>query len=181
MKDKKEFIGSRTYANLHAAFAGETQARSKYNYFGSQAKKEGYEQIAAIFNETADNEKEHAKIWFKLIGGIGDTPANLKNAAEGENYEWTDMYKGFAETAHEEGFEDIAALFERVAQVEKEHEQRYLDLLNNYNEEKVFKREEQTVWVCRNCGYVYYGPEAPNVCPLCDHPRAYFQLYIKTY
>lgn len=177
----KELKGSKTEANLHAAFAGETQARTKYNYYGSQAKKEGFEQIAAIFNETADNEKEHAKIWFKLLKGIGDTPANLKDAAEGENYEWTEMYRGFAEVAHEEGFEDIAVLFEEVAEVEKEHEERYLALLKNYNDGKVFKREEGTVWICRNCGHLHYGAEAPNVCSLCDHPRAHFQLFVKNY
>ncbi len=173
--------GSKTEANLRAAFSGESQARNKYTFFASQAKKEGFEQISAIFTETADNEKEHAKIWFKLLDGILDTPANLKNAAEGENYEWTDMYKGFAETAHEEGFEDIAALFESVAEVEKEHEARYLALLRNYREGKVFKREEGTVWICRNCGHVHYGAQAPSVCPLCDHPKAYFQLYVKNY
>jgi rubrerythrin len=176
-----ELKGSRTEANLRAAFSGESEARNKYTFFASQAKKEGYEQISAIFNETADNEKEHAKIWFKLLSGISDTQDNLVRAAEGENYEWTEMYKGFAQEAHEEGFEDIAALFERVAEVEKEHEARYLNLLENYREDKVFKREEGTVWICRNCGHLHYGAQAPQVCPLCDHPRAYFQLYVKNY
>ncbi|NLO48425.1 MAG: rubrerythrin family protein [Clostridiales bacterium] len=176
-----ELKGSKTEANLLAAFSGESQARTKYTFFASQAKKDGYEQISAIFSETADNEKEHAKIWFKLLSGIGDTEENLISAAEGENYEWTDMYKGFAEEAHREGFEDIAKLFESVAEVEKEHEERYLALLKNCRENKVFKREDNTIWICRNCGHLHYGAEAPQVCPLCDHPRAYFQLYVKSY
>lgn len=176
-----ELKGSKTEANLLAAFSGESQARTKYTFFASQAKNDGYEQISAIFSETADNEKEHAKIWFKLLSGIGDTEENLISAAEGENYEWTDMYKGFAEEAHREGFEDIAKLFESVAEVEKEHEERYLALLKNCREDKVFKREDNTIWICRNCGHLHYGAEAPQVCPLCDHPRAYFQLYVKSY
>lgn len=173
--------GSKTEANLLFAFAGESQARNKYNFFASQAKKDGYEQISAIFAETADNEKEHAKIWFKLLGGIGDTAQNLKAAAAGENEEWTQMYKDFAEVAKQEGFDDIAALFEGVGKIEKHHEERYLALLDNLEQGKVFKRDAGTVWICRNCGHIHYGSEAPDTCPVCDHPKAYFQLYIQTY
>ena len=176
-----ELKGSKTEANLLAAFAGESQARNKYTYFASQAKKEGYEQIAAIFTETADNEKEHAKIWFKKLGLLGDTAANLKSAAEGENYEWTDMYKEFAQTAREEGFDDIARLFDVVAEVEKHHEERYLELLDNVNEKKVFARDAEKIWICRNCGHIHVGDTAPISCPVCDHPQAYFQLYVKAY
>ena len=173
-----ELKGSQTEKNLMTAFAGESQARNKYTYYASKAKKDGYEQIAAIFEETANNEKEHAKIWFKLLNG-GDVPTttdNLKAAAEGENYEWTDMYKGFAETAKEEGFDHIAFLFEEVAKIEKEHEERYMKLLGNINDDLVFKtKEDETVWICRNCGHVYVGKEAPKVCPVCNHPQSYFE------
>jgi len=170
-----ELKGSRTEANLMAAFAGESQARNKYTYYESQAKKEGYEQIAAIFRETADNEKEHAKLWFKLLndGNIPNTVSNLKDAASGENYEWTNMYKEFAEVAREEGFDDIAALFDGVNQIEKEHEERYLKLLKNIEDDMVFVSEEETIWVCRNCGHVYRSKEALEVCPVCKHGKAY--------
>ena len=172
-----ELKGSKTESNLMTAFAGESQARNKYTYFASKAKKEGYEQISEIFTETANNEKEHAKMWFKLLNGgeIGTTSENLKAAAEGENYEWTEMYKEFAETAKEEVFDHIAYLFEEVAKIEKEHEQRYLKLLGNVNDNLVFKKGEEIVWVCRNCGHVYVGKEAPKVCPVCAHPQSYFE------
>ena len=178
-----ELKGSKTEENLMTAFAGESQARNKYTYFASKAKKEGYEQIAAIFEETANNEKEHAKMWFKLLNGgdIGTTSENLKAAAEGENYEWTDMYKGFAETAKEEGFDHIAYLFEEVAKIEKNHEERYMKLLGNVNDDLVFKKGEETVWICRNCGYVYVGKEAPKVCPVCSHPQSYFEKRAQNY
>lgn len=169
--------GSKTESNLMAAFSGESMARNKYTYYASQARKEGYEQIAHLFEETANNEKEHAKIWFKLLhGGIGNTDLNLKDAANGENFEWTDMYKGFAETAREEGFEQIAKLFEGVAKIEKEHEERYLKLLDNLNNEKVFKRPEEERWICSNCGHVHDGKNAPSQCPICSHPQAYFEI-----
>lgn len=170
-----ELKGSRTEANLLAAFAGESQARNKYDYAASQAKKEGYEQIASIFEETARNEKEHAKMWFKLVNGgkIGNTSENLKAAAEGENYEHTDMYKEFAQVAREEGFNDIAELFEGVGAIEKEHEERFLTLLKNLESDMVFKSEEETIWVCRNCGHVYRSKEALDVCPVCKHGKAY--------
>ena len=173
--------GSKTEANLLAAFAGESQARNKYTFFASQAKKEGYEQIASIFTETADNEKEHAKIWFKLLGGIGNTAQNLQAAAAGENEEWTQMYKEFAQVAREEGFDDIAALFEGVGKIERHHEERYLSLLHNVDNQQVFQRGEETIWICRNCGHIHYGAQAPEKCPVCDHPQAYFQLYVKAY
>ncbi len=176
-----ELKGSKTEANLWKAFAGESQARNKYTYFASVAKKEGYEQIAAIFTETAANEKEHAEIWFKELGGIGDTAQNLKAAAEGENEEWTSMYKEMAETAKEEGFDRLAFLFESVGKIEKEHEERYLTLLGNVNDHLVFQRGEETIWVCRNCGHVHVGKEAPEVCPVCAHPQAYFELKGKNY
>ncbi len=176
-----ELKGSKTEQNLRDAFAGETQARSKYDYFASAAKKAGYEQIAAIFTETANNEKEHAKIWFKLLQGIGDTVTNLKSAAEGENWEWTVMYKNFAETAREEGFDDIAVLFEKVAGIEAEHEKRYLKLLSNIQEDIVFKRDGKRFWICRNCGYIHEGDSAPEVCPVCAHPQAYFMLREENY
>ncbi len=170
-----ELKGSRTEANLLAAFAGESQARNKYDYAASQAKKEGYEQIASIFEETARNEKEHAKMWLKLVNGgkIGSTSENLKAAAEGENYEHTDMYKEFAQVAREEGFNDIADLFEGVGAIEKEHEERYLSLLKSLESDMVFKSEEETIWVCRNCGHVYRSKEALDVCPVCKHGKAY--------
>ena len=178
-----ELKGSKTEKNLMAAFAGESQARNKYTYFASKAKKDGYEQIASIFEETANNEKEHAKIWFKLLNGgdISDTKENLKAAASGEKYEWTEMYKEFAETAKEEGFEKIAYLFEEVAKIEKEHEKRYMTLLGNINDDMVFKKGEETVWICRNCGHVYVGDEAPKVCPVCNHPQSYFEKKSENY
>ena len=174
--------GTKTEANLQTAFAGESQARNKYTFYASKAKKEGYEQIAALFQETADNEKEHAKMWFKLLhDGIGTTAENLKDAAAGENYEWTDMYATFAKEAKEDGFDHIAKLFEMVGAVEKEHEARYLDLLKNVEENKVFCKEGQVVWVCRNCGHIHVGEKAPEVCPVCAHPQAYFQILAKNY
>ncbi len=178
-----ELKESKTYENLMTAFAGESQARNKYTYFASKAKKEGYEQIASIFEETANNEKEHAKMWFKLLNGgeIGTTSENLKAAAEGENYEWTEMYTEFAKTAKEEGFDHIAYLFEEVAKIEKNHEDRYMTLLGNVNNDLVFKKGEETVWICRNCGYVYTGKEAPKVCPVCSHPQSYFELRSQNY
>ncbi|MBQ2946267.1 MAG: rubrerythrin family protein [Bacilli bacterium] len=178
-----ELKGSKTEQNLMAAFAGESQARNKYSYFASKAKKDGYEQIAAIFEETANNEKEHAKMWFKLLegGSVKSTPENLKAAAEGENYEWTDMYAGFAETAKEEGFDHIAFLFSEVAKIEKEHEERYKKLLNNIEDELVFSNDGDTIWVCRNCGHVVVGNKAPKVCPVCEHPQSYFERKANNY
>ena len=178
-----ELKGSKTEMNLLAAFAGESQARNKYTYFASKAKKEGYEQIAAIFEETANNEKEHAKIWFKLLNGgaVGSTIENLKAAAEGENYEWTDMYAEFAKTAKEEGFDHIAFLFEEVGKIEKEHEERYLKLLGNINDNLVFQKGEETVWICRNCGHIYKGDKAPEECPVCAHPQSYFEVRKENY
>lgn len=180
MKDSK---GTKTEANLMAAFAGESQARNKYTYYASKAKKDGYEQIAELFTETANNEKEHAKIWFKLLhdGNVPDTIANLKDAAEGENYEWTDMYKSFAEDAKAEGFDHIAFLFEQVALIEKEHEERYRKLLANIEEGIVFSRDGDMVWICRNCGHIHVGKNAPEVCPVCAHPKSYFELREKNY
>lgn len=175
--------GTKTEQNLWTAFAGESQARNKYTYYASQAKKDGYEQIAAIFEETANNEKEHAKIWFKLLHG-GKLPAtleNLKDAAAGENYEWTDMYNEFAKVAREEGLNEIADLFDGVAKIEKEHEERYLKLLSNIEDKIVFKRGDEVVWVCRNCGHIHVGTDAPDVCPVCDHAQAYMQLECKNY
>ena len=177
----KNLKGTRTEANLQAAFAGESQARNKYTYFASKAKKDGYEQIAALFQETADNEKEHAKIWFKLLDGIGTTQENLLHAAEGENYEWTDMYATFAKEAREEGFDEIAGLFEGVAKIEKEHEERYLKLLENVKDGLVFSRDGDSVWKCRNCGHIVVGKQAPQVCPVCSHPQAYFELRAQNY
>ena len=176
-----ELKGSQTEKNLWAAFAGESQARNKYTYFASKAKKEGYVQISNIFTETADNEKEHAKIWFKLVEGIGDTPANLKAAAAGEHDEWTSMYPGFAKTAKEEGFDESAALVEAVAKIEKEHEERYKLLLLNTEQDKVFKKGEKILWQCLNCGYICEGDTAPQVCPVCAHPQAYFQQVARNY
>ena len=174
--------GTKTEANLMAAFSGESQARNKYTYYASQAKKDGYVQISQIFETTAGNEKEHAKMWFKIVnGGIKDTLTNLKDAAAGEHYEWTDMYKNFAEEAHAEGFHEIAALFEKVADIERHHEERYLQLAKNMEEGKVFKREEKVYWICTNCGHIYEGPEAPKVCPVCAHPQAYFELLCENY
>ncbi len=178
-----ELKGTKTEQNLMTAFAGESQARNKYTYFASKAKKEGYEQIAAIFQETADNEKEHAKMWFKLLNGgeIGTTAENLKAAADGENYEWTDMYAEFAKTAKEEGFDRIAYLFEEVAKIEKEHEERYLKLLENVKDGKVFEAGEVKIWKCRNCGHIVVGTKAPEVCPVCAHPKAYFEIKAENY
>ena len=178
-----ELKGSKTEANLMAAFAGESQARNKYTYYASKAKKEGYEQIAAIFQETADNEKEHAKMWFKLLQGgqIKSTAENLKDAAAGENYEWTDMYAGFAKVAKEEGFDRIAYLFEEVGKIEKEHEARYLKLLDNVENELVFSKDGDRIWKCRNCGHICIGKEAPKVCPVCEHPQSFFEIKAENY
>lgn len=175
--------GTKTEANLLAAFAGESEARNKYTYFASKAKKDGYVQIAALFEETANNEKEHAKMWFKELHGgkVPDTLTNLKDAASGENYEWTEMYKEFAETAKEEGFDRIAKLFEEVGKIEKHHEERYMKLVGNINDDLVFKRGEETVWICRNCGYVYVGENAPTVCPVCAHPQSFMELKAENY
>jgi rubrerythrin len=178
-----ELKGSKTEANLREAFSGESQARTRYTFFASQAKKQGYEQIAAIFQETADNEKEHAKLWYKYLNGgaVGTTEENLEIAANGEHYEWSDMYKHMAETAEEEGFLEIAKTMRLVASVEKRHEERYLKLLKNVQDNLVFRCEETTVWVCRNCGFVYIGKEAPEVCPTCRHPQAYFERRAENY
>ena len=178
-----ELKGSKTEQNLMTAFAGESQATNKYTYWASKAKKEAFEQIAAIFTETAGNEREHAKLWFKLLegGAIKSTEENLKAAAEGENYEWTDMYATMANEAKEEGFDHIAFLFEGVAAIEKRHEGRYKALLANVKEENVFKKEAPQMWICRNCGHVHYGEEAPEVCPVCAHPRAYFEILKENY
>ena len=173
--------GRRTERNRWAAFAGESQARNKYTYFASKAKKDGFVQIANLFLETADNEKEHAKIWFKLLGGIGSTEENLLAAAEGENQEWTDMYVQFAREAREEGFEDIAALFEGVAAIEKEHEERYRKLLSNVKDGLVFSKDGEKIWQCSNCGHIVVGKEAPEICPVCAHPQAYFQIRAENY
>ncbi len=176
-----ELKGSKTEKNLMKAFAGESEARNKYTYYASAAKKEGYEQIAAYFAETAENEKEHAKMWFKLIHGIHTTKENLADAAEGERYEWTSMYKRFAKQARAEGFDKIAEMFEGVAKVERDHQKRYNALLKNLEEGKVFKRDREIVWVCRNCGYRVKALEAPIVCPVCSHPQAYFEMESKNY
>jgi len=171
-----ELKGSKTEANLKAAFSGESEARNKYTYYASVAKKEGYEQISAIFLETAENEKEHAKLHYKYLNGIGDTITNLKDAAAGENYEWTDMYATFAKEAEEEGFKDIAATFRGIGEIEKKHEERYNKLLQNINEDEVFKKGSIVIWKCRNCGHIHVAVEAPNVCPVCLHPKAYFEI-----
>ena len=177
-----KYAGTQTEKNLEAAFAGESQARNKYTYFASKAKKDGYEQIAALFQKTADNEKEHAKMWYKeLHGGIASTPANLLDAAEGENYEWTDMYDGFAKTADEEGFHELAEKFRLVAAIEKHHEDRYRALLKNIEMNEVFKKSEVKIWECRNCGHIVIGMEAPEVCPTCDHPKSYFEVHAENY
>ena len=172
-----KYAGTQTEKNLAAAFAGESEARNKYTYFASKAKKEGYEQIAALFLETADNEKEHAKLWFKELEGIGDTAQNLAAAAAGENYEWTDMYDGFAKTADEEGFHELAAKFRGVAAIEKRHEERYRALLKNVETAQVFERSEVKVWECRNCGHIVVGTKAPEICPVCAHSQAYFEIH----
>ena len=178
-----ELKGSKTEQNLMTAFAGESQARNKYTYFASKAKKDGYEQIAAIFEETANNEKEHAKLWFKELhgGDIPDTMTNLEDAAAGENYEWTDMYANFAKVAEEEGFSDIAFKFRSVADIEKRHEERYLALLKNIKENRVFEKGEEQFWICRNCGHIVVGKEAPKVCPVCSHPQSFFELRKENY
>ena len=178
-----ELKGSKTEKNLMTAFAGESQARNKYTYYASKAKKDGYEQIAAIFEETANNEKEHAKMWFKELhnGEIPETITNLKDAAAGENYEWTDMYKEFAETAEEEGFKEIARLFKAVGEIEKHHEERYLKLVDNIENNLVFQKGEEKIWICRNCGHVYKGKEALEVCPVCKHPKSYMEVKAENY
>ena len=173
--------GTKTEKNLMDAFSGESQARNKYTYFASVAKKEGYVQMSRLFEETAGNEKEHAKIWFKLLGGIGDTQSNLMEAAGGEHYEWTEMYPNMAKDAKEEGFDDIAALFEQVAAIEKEHEERYNTLLKNMQDAKVFKKDNEVEWICSNCGHIHVGTDAPQLCPVCAHPRAHFELRSKNY
>jgi rubrerythrin len=176
-----ELKGSKTAANLLAAFAGESQARNKYTFFASKARKDGYEQIASLFEETANQEKEHAKIWFKLVDGVGDTAANLKEAADGEHYEWTDMYAGFAKTAKEEGFERIAYLFEQVGAIEKTHEERYRKLLSNVEKGLVFSKDQDAIWQCANCGHIVVGKKAPAACPVCAHPQSYFQVKAENY
>ena len=176
------YSGTQTEKNLMAAFSGESEARNKYTYFASKAKKDGYEQIAALFLKTADNEKEHAKMWFKeLNGGIGSTAENLLAAAQGENYEWTDMYDGFAKTAEEEGFHDLARKFRLVAAIEKHHEERYRAVLHNVETAQVFAKSEVKVWECRNCGHIVVGTQAPEVCPTCDHPQSYFEIHAENY
>lgn len=181
MAKATKYSGTQTEKNLEAAFAGESQARNKYIYFASVAKKQGFEQIANLFLKTADNEKEHAKMWFKELNGIGDTAENLLAAAEGENYEWTDMYEDFAKTAEEEGFTELAHKFRLVAAIEKHHEERYRALLRNVETAEVFKRSEIKVWECRNCGHIVVGKEAPEVCPVCNHPQSYFEIHAENY
>ena len=181
MAKTTKYSGSQTEKNLEAAFAGESQARNKYTYFASVAKKQGFEQIADLFLKTADNEKEHAKMWFKELNGIGDTAENLLAAAEGENYEWTDMYEDFAKTAEEEGFTELAHKFRLVAAIEKHHEERYRALLRNVETAEVFKRSEIKVWECRNCGHIVVGKEAPEVCPVCNHPQSYFEIHAENH
>ncbi len=176
-----KYKGTQTEKNLMAAFSGESEARNKYTYFASVAKKAGYEQIAALFLKTADNEKEHAKLWFKELEGIGNTAENLASAAAGENYEWTDMYAGFAKTAEEEGFHDLARKFKLVAAIEKHHEERYRALLHNVETAEVFKKSEVKVWECRNCGHIVVGTEAPEICPTCAHPQSYFEIHAENY
>ena len=181
--DYDKLKGTQTEKNLMEAFAGESQARNKYSYFASKAKKDGYEQIAAIFEETANNEKEHAKLWFKYLnhGEVSSTEENLKAAADGENYEWTDMYDGFAKTAEEEGFKELAAKFRMVAAIEKHHEERYRQLLKNVNDEVVFSKDEEKIWICRNCGHIVIGKSAPGVCPVCNHPQSFFEVKAENY
>lgn len=181
MAKTTKYSGTQTEKNLEAAFAGESQARNKYTYFASVAKKQGFEQIADLFLKTANNEKEHAKMWFKELNGIGDTAENLLSAAEGENYEWTDMYEDFAKTAEEEGFTELAHKFRLVAAIEKHHEERYRALLRNVETAEVFKRSEIKVWECRNCGHIVVGKEAPEVCPVCNHPQSYFEIHAENY
>ena len=181
MSEQNKYSGTKTEQNLRAAFSGESEARNKYTFFASKAKKEGYEQIAALFLKTADNEKEHAKLWFKELNGIGDTAENLLDAAEGENYEWTDMYDGFAKTADEEGFHELAQRFRLVAAIEKHHEERYRALLRNVETAQVFAKSEVKVWECRNCGHIVVGEKAPEVCPACRHPQSYFEIHAENY
>lgn len=181
VKKANPYAGTQTEKNLEAAFAGESQARNKYTYFASKAKKEGFEQISALFLKTADNEKEHAKLWFKELNGIGSTAENLGAAADGENYEWTDMYEGFAKTAEEEGFTELAAKFRAVAAIEKHHEERYRALLHNVEAQEVFEKSEVKVWECRNCGHIVVGTKAPEICPVCAHPQAYFEINAENY
>ena len=178
---KNKYAGTQTEKNLEAAFAGESMARNKYTYFASKAKKEGFEQIADLFLKTADNEKEHAKLWFKELAGIGDTAENLGAAADGENFEWTDMYEGFAKTAEAEGFPELAAKFRGVAAIERRHEERYRALLRNIETQEVFKKSSVKVWECRNCGHIVVGEKAPEVCPVCAHPQAYFEITAENY
>lgn len=181
MAKTNPYAGTQTEKNLMAAFAGESEARNKYTYFASKAKKEGFEQISALFLKTAENEKEHAKLWFKELQGIGDTAENLAAAAEGENYEWTDMYAGFAKTADEEGFHELAEKFRRVAAIERHHEERYRALLKNVETKQVFEKSEFKVWECRNCGHIVVGTKAPEICPVCAHPQAYFEVHAENY
>ena len=181
MSKKNPYAGTQTEKNLQAAFAGESQARNKYTYFASKAKKEGFEQIAALFLKTADNEKEHAKMWFKELEGIGSTAENLADAANGENYEWTDMYAGFADTAEAEGFPELAAKFRAVAAIEKHHEERYRALLQNVETAQVFEKSEVKVWECRICGHIVVGTAAPELCPVCNHPQSYFEVAAENY
>jgi rubrerythrin len=176
-----KYAGTKTEKNLQEAFAGESQARSKYNFFASVAKKEGYEQLAAIFDKTADNERAHAKLWFRELGGINDTVQNLKDAAAGENYEWTDMYERFAKDAEEEGFASLAARFRKVGAIEKTHEERYRKLLNNVEMNEVFEKSGQTMWECRVCGHIVVGTKAPKVCPVCGHPQSFFEVHAENY
>ena len=178
---ENRYKGTKTEQNLLAAFDGESQARNKYTYFASRAKKDGYEQIAALFLKTADNEKEHAKLWFKELNGIGTTEENLEAAAEGENYEWTDMYEGFAKTAEEEGFPELAEKFRGVAAIEKKHEERYRALLKNVTEGEVFQKGDIVIWECRNCGHIVVGTKAPEVCPVCNHPQSFFEVHAENY
>ena len=176
-----KYVGTQTEKNLMAAFSGESEARNKYTYFASKAKKDGFEQIAALFLKTAENEKEHAKLWFKELNGIGSTAENLLAAAQGENYEWTDMYEGFAKTAEEEGFPELAARFRLVGEIEKHHEERYRALLHNVEAQEVFAKSEVKVWECRNCGHIVVGTKAPDVCPTCNHPQSYFEVHAENY
>lgn len=175
------YAGTKTEQNLKTAFSGESEARNKYTYFASKAKKDGYEQIAALFLKTAENEKEHAKMWFKELGGIGSTAENLVSAAEGENYEWTDMYAEFAKTAEEEGFSELAAKFRMVGEIERHHEERYRALLHNVQAQEVFAKSSVKVWECRNCGHILIGEKAPEICPVCSHPQAYFEIHAENY
>ena len=181
MSEQNKYSGTKTEQNLRAAFSGESEARNKYTFFASKAKKEGYEQIAALFLKTADNEKEHAKLWFKELNGIGDTAENLLDAAKGENYEWTDMYDGFAKTADEEGFHELAHKVRLVAAIEKHHEERYRALLHNVEAAEVFAKSEVKVWECRNCGHIIVGTNAPEICPTCAHPQSYFEIHAENY